>query len=328
MKRIFSFLFLLALTTAGKATPAPEALQRKSLKFAVISDLHQDIMHDASKRLTDFLQAAKDQEVDFIINLGDFCQVKKENAAIMKMWNGYDGEKHLALGNHDMDNCSKEEYIRFAGMPGRYYSFDKGDFHFIVLDPNHVYDGKKYIPYSHGNFYVDASKREFIDEEQMEWLKNDLRNTQKRCILFSHQCLENVVGNRTAVRAILEDENRRAGFHKVVAAFSGHSHTDYMKEINGIAYIQINSASNQWVGDAYQCPERFCKEINQKNPWLKFVVPYRDTLYGIVTVKRSGLHVKGVKSTFIPPTPQALNIPADFFPFPLVPRISDYQVDF
>ena len=257
MKRIFAFLFLLALTTAGKATPAPEALQRKSLKFAVISDLHQDIMHDAPKRLTDFLQAAKDQEVDFIINLGDFCQVKKENAAIMKMWNGYDGEKHLALGNHDMDNCSKEEYIRFAGMPGRYYSFDKGDFHFIVLDPNHVYDGKKYIPYSHGKFYVDASKREFIDEEQMEWLKNDLRNTQKRCILFSHQCLENVVGNRTAVRAILEDENRRAGFRKVVAAFSGHSHTPCDLE-----YCMTQSRTALYKAQVAKLKERYAGKLD------------------------------------------------------------------
>ena len=47
------------------------------------------------------------------------------------------------------DKYSKEEFVAGFGMPGRYYSFDKGDFHFIVLDGNNLFDEGKYIPYQY-----------------------------------------------------------------------------------------------------------------------------------------------------------------------------------
>lgn len=298
------------------------------IKFAVISDIHHDIMHDGPKRLNSFLEDAAKNEVDFIIDLGDFCQVKESNRHIVNLWNSFPGEKYHVLGNHDMDNCDKDKYQMFVGIKNRYYSFDKGSFRFIVLDANNLYSDGKYIPYAFGNFYVDMSKREFIDPEQIEWLKKEIRHTDKKCIIFSHQCLENTVGNREEIRRILEEENRKAGGKKVVAAFSGHDHTNYEKIINGIAYIQINSASNQWVGDAYKCEERFSKEINEKNPSLKFVVPYKDCLYAIVSLDDEGLVLKGVESEFIAPTPEDLKIPKDLYPVPLVPYIKNFDFKF
>ena len=99
-------------------------------------------------------------------------------------------------------------------MPGRYYSFDKGDFHFIVLDGNNLFDEGKYIPYNKANYYVDSRKRAFMDPEQMEWLKKDLAATTKRCILFSHQSIDRAMNNGYDVRDILEAENKRAGLQK------------------------------------------------------------------------------------------------------------------
>lgn len=304
------------------------SLYAQSVKFAVISDIHPDIMHDGEKRLQDFLNAAEKAKVDFIIDLGDFAQVKKENQVMVDLWNSFSGDKHHVIGNHDADNCTKDEFMKFVGMPSRYYSFDKGDMHFIVLDPNNLYKGGKYIPYAHGNFYVDPSMRAHIDPEQVEWLKKDLQQTDKRCILFSHQCLENTVQNRELIRGILEAENKRVGYKKVVAAFSGHDHTNYEKVINGIAYIQINSASNQWVGDAYQCETRFGKQINKEHPHLKYVTPWEESIYAIVKVNKKGLKLKGKESKFIAPTPADLKIPADYFPFPLVPYIKDFEFKF
>ena len=75
------------------------------------------------------------------------------------------------IGNHDMDAYTPDEYVAGMKMPGRYYSFDKGDFHFIVLDGNNLYDGKKYTHYSKANYYVNPKMRAFVDPEQMEWLK-------------------------------------------------------------------------------------------------------------------------------------------------------------
>lgn len=307
---------------------AAQSATDAKLKFGIISDIHHDIMHDGPKRLNDFLEDAKKNNVDFIIDLGDFCFVKDENRNMVELWNSFPGEKYHVLGNHDMDNCTKEEYMNFVGIEKRYYSFDKDDFHFIVLDANNLYSDNVFTPYSYGNFYVDMSKREFIDDEQIDWLKKDLQPTDKICIIFSHQCLENTVGNREDIRRILEDENQKAGFNKVVAAFSGHDHTNYEKVINGIVYVQINSASNQWVGDDYKCDTRYPKDVYERRPSLKMVVPWDDSLYGIVSLDKSGFELKGKESRFVPPTPLELNIPANLYPFPLVPYIKDFNYKF
>lgn len=316
-------LFLSLLVCLGFAACQKET---KPVTFAVVSDLHQDIAHDAEERLSTFLRAANDNQVDFIIELGDFCMPKEENKPFLKRWQDYAGEKYMLLGNHDMDNCSKKEVMQFIGMNNRYYSFDKGDFHFIVLDPNNIYDGEKYIPYENGNYFGYGEKVSYVDPEQVEWLKKDLQSTDKRCIIFSHQSFECSSQNREEIRKIFEDENLRAGYKKVAVAFSGHDHTNYMKEINGIAYIQINSASNQWVGEKYACPERFSDEINQKRPALKYTLPYKDALYGIVTLTGDGMQLKGVKSEFIAPGPEELGITDR--PQPLVPWIEDLQLTF
>lgn len=316
-------LFLSLLVCLGFAACQKET---KPVTFAVVSDLHQDIAHDAEERLSTFLRAANDNQVDFIIELGDFCMPKEENKPFLKRWQDYAGEKYMLLGNHDMDNCSKEEVMQFIGMNNRYYSFDKGDFHFVILDPNNIYDGEKYIPYENGNYFGYGEKVSYVDPEQVEWLKKDLQATDKRCIIFSHQSFECSSQNREEIRKIFEDENLRAGYKKVAVAFSGHDHTNYMKEINGIAYIQINSASNQWVGEKYACPERFSDEINQKRPALKYTLPYKDALYGIVALTGDGMQLKGVKSEFIAPGPEELGITDR--PQPLVPWIEDLQLTF
>lgn len=329
-----NFLECCVLTLAAAATKAKgvnfeeQASNASLLKFGIISDVHPDIMHDGEQRLQTFLEAATEHKVDFIIELGDFCFAKSPNIPFRSLWDKFPAGKYHVLGNHDMDICTKEEYMDFIGMKSRYYSFDKGDFHFIVLDPNNLLVNGEYIPYKNGNFYVDMSQREHIDPEQVEWLKKDLSATNKRCILFSHECLENTVQNREQVRGILEAENQRSGFKKVIAAFSGHDHTDYTREINGITYIQINSASNQWVGEKYACPQRYSEEINKQKPSLKYTVPYAESLFAIVTLKPNSLNMEGRESTFVAPTPTDIGIPDTMYPFPLVPRISDFSLHF
>ena len=290
----------------------------QSVKFAILADIHFDIMHDAKERLQVFLDAAKKADVDFIIDMGDFAHPKPANQYAFDMWHSFPGETYNVIGNHDEDNgCTKEDYVKYAKMKAPYYSFDKGDFHFIVLDPNTRYIDGKYVGYG-----------AIIQKDQFEWLKNDLRSTDKRCVIFSHQSLEHFVTNRKEVRALLEAENERAGFKKVVAAFSGHEHTNYEKVINGIVYIQINSASNQWVGEDYKCERRFSKEINEAHPWLKCTVPYKDCLYAIVNINKKGLKLKGVESEFIAPTPEDLDMPTYWADCPLVPYIKDFKCKF
>lgn len=301
------------------------------ITFAISSDIHQDIIHDAPQRLSAFVKEAEKKNVDFMIDLGDFCFPIPENREFADIWKSSSIEKYNVLGNHDMDKGTKQDFMQFVGMKERYYSFDKSDFHFVVLDPNNLFVDGEYLPYDNGNYYRDAHERGYVDPAQLEWLKSDLLQTSKQCIVFSHQSFENKSGcqNADKVRAIFEEVNRKAGFTKVVAAFSGHHHTDYVEEINQINYIQINSMSYQWVGRDYSAPERFSEEINERRPALKQTIPYKEPLFAIVTIENGEIKIEGTQTDFIPPTPEELNYdPQLNSNSPTVPYISDRVISF
>ena len=57
---------------------------KKSVKFGVFADLHVDIMHDAKERLEKFLEDCLKENVDFIVQLGDFCYPDKNRKCVCK----------------------------------------------------------------------------------------------------------------------------------------------------------------------------------------------------------------------------------------------------
>ena len=300
----------------------------KTLKFAIASDFHAPDIPDGKERIQTFINTATQKKVDFIIELGDFCRLDSTSQPHLNIWNSFTGEKYHVIGNHDMDKYTPEEYTKGMGMPGRYYSFDKGDFHFIILDGNNLYDGKKYTHYAKANYYTNPKMQAFVDPEQMEWLKKDLASTNKKCILFTHQSIEKVMGNKEEVRKVLENENKRTGFKKVVLAFSGHNHSNYTEEINGITYIQINSASYVWVGKPTETEKRYPKEINKKYSLLQYSMTYTAPLFAIVKLTKKKAIVKGEKAKFVPPTPKDLNMKDSIGIYPLVSNIKDAIIYF
>lgn len=302
------------------------AMADDTLTFAIGSDFHAPDVPAGKENLEAFINAANAEGVDFVIELGDFCRLDSASRVFHEIWNRYPGDKYHVIGNHDMDSYTPEEYVAGMGMPGRYYSFDKGDYHFIVLDGNNLYDGKDYTHYSKANYYVDASKRAYMDPEQLEWLKRDLASTDRRCIIFSHQSIDSFLNNRNEVRGILEDANRLAGFKKVVLAFSGHNHSNYTKKINGITYMQINSASYVWIDQPTMTERRYPKEVNDRYSLLKYSMTFDAPLYAIVTLTPTGATVKGTKANFLPPLPEEIGLPDEVDGFPLVSVIEDAEI--
>ena len=329
-RKIFKFTVLACASLVMIAgLSACRTTKEKPVRFAIASDFHAPDIPDGEHRVATFIKTANDEKVDFIIELGDFCRLDSASQVYRDLWNSFPGSKYHVIGNHDMDRYTFEEYTQGMNMPARYYSFDQGDFHFIVLDGNNLFDGKKYTHYARANYYVDAKKRAHIDPEQMDWLKKDLAATNKRCILFSHQSIEEALNNGAEVRKILEAENQRAGFKKVVMAFGGHNHSNYSKEINGITYVQINSASYVWIGEPTQTEKRYSKEINDRfGGILKYSMTYTEPLYAIVTLNSKGATLKGTDAEFVPPTPKDLNMNDSVGVFPLVSNIKDLKVKF
>lgn len=300
----------------------------KPVKFAIASDFHAQDIPDGAERVTSFIETAKQNNVDFIIELGDFCRLDSASKPYIAIWNSFEGDKYHVLGNHDMDRYTKEQYTEGMKMSGRYYSFDKDNFHFIVLDGNNLYDGKEYSHYANANYYVDSKMRAFVDPQQMEWLKKDLESTDKKCVLFSHQSIELFMNNGAQVQQILEQENNRAGFKKVVLAFSGHNHSNYTKQINGITYMQVNSASYVWIDKPSMTEKRYPKEVNQKYSLLEYSITYDQPLHAIVTLTENGADIKGVQGQFMPPTPKDLQMGDSIGDFPLVSSIEDVKITF
>jgi len=65
--------------------------EKENLRFAICTDVHQDIIHDAPDRIKTFIKAAQKEKVDFIIQLGDFCFPIEENKSFLKIWNSFPG---------------------------------------------------------------------------------------------------------------------------------------------------------------------------------------------------------------------------------------------
>ncbi len=64
--------------------------------------------------------------------------------------------------------------------------------------------------------------RYYITQEQVKWLEENLKSTSNSTIVFSHQSFQNPYSckNGELVSEVLENENARAGYNKVMACFN------------------------------------------------------------------------------------------------------------
>lgn len=300
------FLKQSATSAAVLAFGAPRAIASnlEPFTFGLCADVHQDVMHDASERMSVFVEAMNEREAKFIAQLGDFCIPKEANRQFLDAFHSFEGPHYHVLGNHDTDsdNLTKNGYTQeqtkaFWGMPGNYYSFVEGGIRFIALDGN-----------DRANDW-DTNYPRHVGEPQLQWLAAELARTDEPVVVLSHQGAEHPEGmdNGSAVRAILENANLDAGFDRVLACFSGHHHLNYFAEVEGIPYVQVNSMSYFWVGE--ECQNfAYAPHIHAANPMLEFTAPYRDPLWTTVTIDPAAgeIHIEGRTSVWAGASPEEL----------------------
>ncbi len=228
-----------SLLLAGDKSP-------KLTRVGLVTDLHyadkpargtRHYRQSPEKLATAAEQFAKNQP-DFIVELGDFIDAADSVETelgylkrINKDFRSICNNRHYVLGNHCVYTLQKQEFLDTVEQEKSYHSFDCGQFHFIVLDSCFRSDGE---PYGRKNFqWTDPN----IPQQELEWLKADLKATTKKTVVFAHQRLDvsNHYGvkNGEDVRAILEQSE------KVLAVFQGHSHKNDHNEINGIHYCTL-----------------------------------------------------------------------------------------
>lgn len=312
----------------------------RKVKFGIFADMHVDIMHDTKERLEIFLDTCRKEDVDFVIQLGDFCYpddnrkvvckpehmpvniayaitvpTYADKPAIMNMYNNFEKPSYHVLGNHDCDMCSKAEQLKFMNAKnGSYYSFDQGGFHFVVLDTNYIKtaDGE-FFAYENANYFEagfrDDWVRENVSPDQLEWLKEDLAKTTNPTIVFSHASFAQRVTPVTKVKNckdVLEIFKNAPG--GVVACFNGHHHLDAVTKEDGIWMVQMNSMDCCWVDVDFIQENLYGPEIDAKYPNIKYTMPYKDPVFAIVTMDNKGIDIKGRKSEFVGKTPEELDL--------------------
>lgn len=283
----------------------------QQIRFGMISDLHHlQFGQEEVRRLSGFMDDVAKVNPDFIIQCGDFCRHTRSDG-ILAEWNRYNGPKYHVLGNHDMDYCSKETIMQFWGMPKRYYSFDQGGFHFLVMDRNFLKEDDGTLKdYDSSNWgKLPSPKRSFTDQEQLEWLRSDLANAKYPVVVFMHQPVflsdfHDELGNAEEILRIFDEANFKAaqasGPGRVCAVFMGHDHDDRYGERNGVHYFIVNSATYVYTkGGAYY---------------------YKDPLYAFVTLDTAGqMTIEGRSTVYSPAAPDRV---ASTFPT----KISDHQI--
>ena len=263
----------------------------RDLLFGICADVHQTAQKDASRRMERFVTEAQARNADFIIQLGDFISPDEAGQRLLDVWNRFPGPKWHVLGNHDAEHDGKEAVMAFQGQKEKYYSFDCGDYHFIVLDTNYSKVGDRYVDYDRSNYHSDFFNC-YIPDFELEWLAQDLDATDKRCFLFTHAALE--IGDWVVYKIhdfmdVIWLANEKAGFNKVTACFSGHDHADAYLFKGGVHYLLINSMSHKYIGPKYMTASAHREAVRADYGELRHVIPYKDPLYAFVRLKSNGL---------------------------------------
>ena len=243
---------VLALVIAASCSLAAEPVRIELLTDAHVHDtdspVEGKVMTNYAERLAAFVDAANAWPADIAIELGDFINgafimgpgygdptripgILEDGHASLA---GLEAPMHYVLGNHDLYDLSKTEFLAAVGQEEAYYSFDLGGFHFVILDAE--FNDPNESDFDHVFMRVKCR----IPVAEMEWLANDLAQTDLPTIVFIHQPLDaefdpNAGGppvvNNTEVRQLLSDSG------VVIAVFQGHDHGNLYMEIDGIHYV-------------------------------------------------------------------------------------------
>lgn len=267
---------------------------QQATKFGMITDLHVDIIHDPEIRFTSFLEEMKRENVDALVQLGDFAIPKPENQPYIQAFNQAHTNAFHVLGNHDMDGgFSREEVVQKYGMPSKYYSVEVNGIQLLVLDGNDT-----------GSPSYKSGYHSYIDPEQQTWMKKELINAKKPVLVISHQPIAGIytIDNAIEIQALLSEFS-----DKILLAINGHAHVDQHVEVGGVNYLHLNSASYYWVGEKL-AHLSLSEDTHAQYPNLKFTCPYSDPLFAVLTIDpaKKTIILKGKKAQWIGPSPLEL----------------------
>lgn len=280
-----NFLQQSTLTAAATVTTLPlsglaATAAKPSLRFAFMSDVHVKVGDAPEKGMQQALRHLNTlkPKIEFFINGGDAIMdaMKATKAKVQEQWDVWtrilNAENTLpvyhCIGNHDAWGWQMTEpeikndplynkawVVQQHRMPGRYYSFKKQNWKFIILDSAHENNGG----------YIAK-----VDDEQMKWLEHELKNTDAdtHICVASHIPIVSFVsgmfydktetnGDRKISRALLHTDafaltEMFRSYPNIRCCLSGHIHLQDVVEYRGIHYYCNGAISGNWWNGAFK----------------------------------------------------------------------------
>lgn len=213
----------------------------EKLKMCIFSDIHyikNKPDWKINQKLTEYADELVDQMInkinneikpDICIHLGDIIQASKNKDEDIKnlkyMWNKLQQIQvpfYTLLGNHELKNMqSNKEVLEILGYNKATFSININDYHLIFLGTDINFEDYTY-------------RTQYISDNDLEWLQDDLKNNNKKTIIFSHfgiaedrmtgnfWCEKDIelgmIRNRNKIKDLLLFEE------KLIAIFVGHQH--------------------------------------------------------------------------------------------------------
>ncbi len=246
-------------------------------KIVVFADLHyfgDDIktaLFNTEKKLVQYAEPLLErlsgilQSQDLCINLGDIIQdtndKQKDIDCLQYM---FQKVKNLpcpcysVLGNHDlkmMDTVAEVESI--VGHPST-FSTDWNGYHLVFLTT----ELRHALGLGRGGIF----KTQYMSDDTLLWLQNDLANNTLPCLVFTHFALAEdeeiadpclFMANRQKVKDILKKDKH------LKAVFTGHQHITKTHKEDGITYYVLGSMTA--CGEQKGVPDGVYFELDLQN---------------------------------------------------------------
>lgn len=189
--------------------------QSAPIRFGIVADVQygdcdtrgQRYYKNSLNKLADCITDFNNQKVQFAVGLGDFIDRSQADLKpITTKLQELNGKFYNTTGNHDYKEITDNKVLfDKLGMPDEYYSFNKGNWRFIMLNTNEVasysnIEGTwKEKEYQKMLERINTSNRDNaqdwnggVSSKQLKWLDDQLTKAQKageKVLIFSHNPL-------------------------------------------------------------------------------------------------------------------------------------------
>jgi len=275
------------------------------VKFSVFTDLHYypiAFYDDAPERLHKIRKRAEDNQVDFMIHLGDLSHQPSKDKEIVEQFDAIPMPTYHCIGNHECQGDSYDAVLTAYGLEKGYYYFDKNGFRFIILDLNYMREDGKAVHYDLGNYFRRKPGTQLVtfEEEELNWFENTVMSSPYPCILFSHHSLEHLNNGMSfsELKSIWQlFEKLNSDKKRIVMAINGHHHKDNLRIFKDIVFLDLNSASYEWIDDVHNA---YPKELYEKYVHVGNTLIYTEPVHAIITLREDGyIKIEGANSEFL-----------------------------